>query len=103
MPDEVTMTAVLSNERDALWADLGDAIRRAINGRWSIECDNVLHRIRAIDSVLDFPMDWENVSMSFLQKFEELQRAAGIEPGINWATVRSLEDDRLTSRSRRVS
>lgn len=44
--------SVLRDEQLCLWTDLDEAQRRAINGMWSIECDNLCERIIAIARII---------------------------------------------------
>jgi hypothetical protein len=56
----------LRDELGYLWGDLGDAIHTAINGRWSIRCDNLEDRIRALTQLVG-PTPWEQVGMTLLE------------------------------------
>lgn len=39
------LTECLQQEQIALWTDLPEAVRRALNGHWSMECDWIVERI----------------------------------------------------------
>ena len=40
------LSAAVAEELIALWSDLGEAIRRAADRSWSVECDGLVHRCR---------------------------------------------------------
>lgn len=60
------------------WSDLGQARSRALNGRWSIECENVVHQIVGLTSLVG-PLDWGHVAADLILDgwFERIHAAAG--------------------------
>lgn len=49
-------------ELQCLWSDLEEAQRRAVNGDWSIDCDDKAQRIRDASSLVG-PVSWRNIAM----------------------------------------
>lgn len=49
-----------------LWRDLNSAQSRAINGRWSIECDNLEERIKNLTPLVG-ATPWEEIQIALLE------------------------------------
>lgn len=63
-----TITAcefVLREELVALWDDLSSAIRHAVNGQWSIQCDNLAWRMEQITRLVG-PCPHDRIQMPLL-------------------------------------
>lgn len=47
------------------WSDLRDARQHALNGNWSINCENVVSRIAGLTRLVG-PIDWEEVPVGLI-------------------------------------
>jgi hypothetical protein len=47
------------------WADLQSARRRALNGRWSMECDAQVSRIVGLTKLIG-PTPWQNIQVDLI-------------------------------------
>jgi hypothetical protein len=56
-PQPMTPLEAIREELESLWSDLGHAVRDAINGRWSMQCDNVARRIVVLTDIVG-PLKW---------------------------------------------
>lgn len=73
-----TPAAALEWLRGLAWGDLQQARGRALNGVWSMECDNVIDQIVGITSLVG-PEPWESVNVSLILDglYERIHEAAG--------------------------
>lgn len=60
------------------WHDLLDAQRRAINGRYSIDCESIVGRIAGLTRLMG-PISWESVPVALLLNgwYERINEACG--------------------------
>lgn len=60
------------------WGQLLEAKRGAINGRWSIQCENVVDRIAGLTRLVG-PQEWESVPVDLILNgwYERVNAAAG--------------------------
>lgn len=60
------------------WDDLESARRDAINGRWSIRCDNQVDRIIGLTRLVG-PLPWEHIQVSLILDgiYERIHEAIG--------------------------
>lgn len=63
----VSMTEAIEEELESLWDDLEKARRSAVNGQWSIECDNLVYRIQTL-TMLVGPTHWTRIQLNLLEK-----------------------------------
>jgi hypothetical protein len=52
-------------EQDCLWTDLDSAIRNAINGEWSMQCDWLVGRIAVLAKLTGYITVQEAISSTF--------------------------------------
>jgi hypothetical protein len=71
--------AAAREELAALWFDLEHEMTFAMNGRWSIACDNLVQRIVRL-SRLVAPTPWGQVPVSLLlnETYQRIYAAAGV-------------------------
>ena len=60
------LTQAVCDELEYLWNDLDDAMRYALNGTWSIQCDGLADRIKTLTQLVG-PTPWDKVQMSLLE------------------------------------
>ena len=75
-----TLDDAVHRELEHLWADLGNAMRNAYKGRWSVGCDNLVTRIVQLSRVAGTWLPWENVQYPMLLDgtWQAITTAAGI-------------------------
>lgn len=62
---EALKAAVCEELRD-LWCDLNRAQSHAVNGEWSIECDNLEERIKTLTPLVG-ATSWEEIQIALLE------------------------------------
>ena len=60
------LKAAVREELSDLWGDLHSAQNHAINGRWSIACDNLEERIKALTPLVG-ATPWDEVQIPLLE------------------------------------
>lgn len=72
-----------------LWDDLLNARRAAINGVWSMRCDDVVWRIGAL-TVLVGPTPWEEISWDLLldNTYQAIHEVLGVDAPVDMDRVR---------------
>lgn len=77
-PAEDLATAVRA-ELVALWSDLENAERDALNGIWSMQCDWITERIVTLSRLVG-ATPWDEIQIPLLQSglYEGILRSAGI-------------------------
>lgn len=75
-----TLDDAVHRELELLWADLGDAMRNACNGSWSIGCDNLVTRIVQLSRAAGTWVPWKKISYPLLLDgtWQGITAAAGI-------------------------
>lgn len=70
--------ALLRDELSNLWSDLDEAMNRAINGRWSMQCDWLTERIVTLTRFAG-ATPWEQVPTTLLLNgnYQGIMTAAG--------------------------
>jgi hypothetical protein len=63
-----------------LWSDLSNARHSAINGSWSIACDSIMHRIKALTTLVG-PTPWDEIKIELLEAgiYQRIHAELGIE------------------------
>jgi hypothetical protein len=92
-PDRDALAAALAEELVQLWGDLTAAVRYALTGSWSIQCENLAERIVALSRLVG-PTGWEHIDVKLLLDgvYEKVHREAGIEvPPVDWDRVRAVD------------
>jgi hypothetical protein len=91
--DPQTLEAATLAELEQLWGDMVQARRDALNGVWSVQCDNLVDRIVMLSRFVG-PLRWGQVGVSLLRDgtYERVHREAGIDyPPVDWARVAEVE------------
>lgn len=81
------------NEQIQLWGDLEQAVRNALRGGWSIQCDNLAWRITSL-AIFVGATPWGDVSVRLLRSgvYERILTEADIPyPPIDWEAVTLTE------------
>lgn len=86
-PNEDLITAC-REELDCLWHDLDKAIRRAIDGRWSIECDGLQGRIERLTKLVG-PTPWEAIQIPLLESgvYQRIHEGIGVVAEVDMVRV----------------
>ncbi len=84
------LTAAAQVELEHLWHDLHNARQVAVNGVWSIQCENLAYRIVMLSRLAGaLSADHVQVDVVLDGLYERLHREARIEyPPIDWDGVR---------------
>ncbi|MFG3046258.1 hypothetical protein ACGFZR_15180 [Streptomyces sp. NPDC048241] len=85
MVDTEKLEAVAREELVCLWGDLNEARMYAINGKWSIKCDQLEERIKDLTRLIG-PIPWEEIQLSLLEL--GIYQRVHAELGIDTAEVR---------------
>lgn len=89
-----TLEDAARQELAMLWSDLTNARRSALNGVWSIRCENVAYRIVMLSRFVG-PTSWQDVDVDLLLDgvYAKVYDEAGIDyPPIDWDRVREVKD-----------
>jgi len=78
--DEGKLEEAARTELALLWRDLESACRAAADGRWSMRCDSLVDRIKALTARVG-PTPWEEVPLVFVETrlYQEIHLAIGID------------------------
>lgn len=91
-----TLEEAAREELHLLWGDLRDAVNRAINGVWSIDCGHVEHRIKMLTQFVG-ATPWEMVPLPLLEGgiYQRIHAEMGVEADVDMVRVaetrRSIE------------
>lgn len=99
------LTTVLAEELVHLWDDLSLAIRHALNGKWSIQCDDLSERIATITHVVG-PTDPDSIQMPLLLDgtYDRIHQANGIvSPTWDRARIESMWNNYLNDQGGTVT
>lgn len=74
------LTQAVTDELEYLWNDLDNAMRYAINGTWSIQCDELADRIKTLTQLVG-PTHWESVQIRLLENgvYQRIHDELGVE------------------------
>lgn len=88
---ETGLTEAVCNELEYLWNDLDQAMRYAINGQWSIQCDGLADRIKTLTQLVG-PTPWEKVPLPMLERgvYQRLHDDLGIRVTPDMAKVAEI-------------
>lgn len=80
MVDVARLEEVAREELACLWGDLNEARRSAINGEWSIKCDNLTERIKDLTKILG-PTPWDEIQIPLLEAgvYQRIHAELGID------------------------
>ena len=86
-------------ELESLWGDLCDSQRNAQNGVWSIACDDVEDRIKAL-TVLVGHTNWQKIPLTLLMNgvYQRIHRDLGIRVRPDMAQVREIDEQQRNYR-----
>lgn len=90
-------------ELRSLWHDLDHAVRSALNGTWSMGCDDVTHRIKRLTRLVG-PTPWEAIQITLLESgvYQRIHAELGIEVTVDMDQVAEVRE-RIEDRRRRVT
>ena len=92
MTDDVkVLREALREELADLWFDLTEAQTHAHNGKWSIQCEYLERRIKALTPLVG-PTPWEKIQLLSLDNgvYERIHADLGIPVAIDWNQVAEL-------------
>lgn len=77
---EALVTEVVREELAHLWYDLHEAVRSALNGRWSIQCDYIQGRIEKLTKLVG-PTPWESIQIGLIETgvYQKINRDLGFD------------------------
>lgn len=80
MIDTNRLEQVAREELSFLWGDLNTARQSAIRNQWSIQCDNIAERIKAL-TLLVGPTPWEEIQIQLLEDgvYQRIHAEWGVE------------------------
>jgi|SRR5437899_1881031 len=86
MPE--TLEEVARDELHALWDDLLRARDSALRGRWSMECDWLVGRIKRLTPLVG-PTPWEEIQSRLLEDgtYQRIHREIGVEVSVDMEQV----------------
>lgn len=87
----MSMTEAVCDELEYLWGDLDNAMRYALNGRWSIQCDGLVDRIKTLTQLVG-PTSWDKIPLSMLENgvYQRLHDDLGIRVTPDMAKVAEI-------------
>lgn len=82
------LRAALREELAHLWDDMSIARRYALNGQWSMQCENVADRIKTITRLVG-PTPWGEVPMDVLELglYQRIHAELGIAAPVDMERV----------------
>ncbi|MET8378019.1 hypothetical protein [Streptomyces microflavus] len=88
MTDTTKLLEVAREELVCLWHDLDEARRRAVRNRWSVACDDLVDRIKALTPLVG-PTSWEEVQIRLLEDevYQRVHAELGIEAPVDMGKV----------------
>jgi hypothetical protein len=91
----------LREELACLWNDLDDARLGAINGRWSMRCDELADRIKDLTELVG-PTPWGEVPITLLElgHYQRIHQEIGMDGLVDAEQLAEVQ--RLIERSLRV-
>lgn len=106
MSELETLREAVREELDALWSDLNIARRDAINGIWSIRCDGLVERIKALTPLVG-ATPWEQIQIPLLEEgvYQRIHAELGISVDVDMERVTEvrghIDERRSEAASRR--
>ena len=91
-PDRLALLEdAVRDELVSLWADLDTAIRHAVDGQWSMQCDWVTDRIKQLTQLVG-PTPWEQVQISLLEGgiYQRIHAELGVCGEVDMARVAEI-------------
>lgn len=75
-----TLREALQEELSCLWTDLQTARRDALNGNWSMHCDWIEGRIKAITPLVG-PTSWRQLDIGLIEDgvYQRIHEEIGVE------------------------
>lgn len=88
MIDTAKLAEVARGELICLWGDLDEARRDAYDDQWSIGCDSLVERIKALTPLVG-PTPWAEVQIGLLEDgiYQRVHRQLGIEVAVDMDAV----------------
>lgn len=91
-----TPDSALRHLLELAWNDLYSVRRRALNGRWSMDCDSQVCRIIGLTRLVG-PLSWEHIQVDLLLDgvYERIHEAIGMPTPLqddDWRRVRAVKE-----------
>lgn len=88
MIDKRKLEAVARAELVDLWGDLERACQRAANGHWSIECEGLVERIKALTEAVG-PTHWGLIPLTLLEAdlYQQIHATLGVDAPVDMEQV----------------
>ncbi len=88
MTDAAKLFDVAREELSSLWRDLDAARRRAYRDQWSMECDSLVERIKALTPLVGHT-PWDEVQIPLLEDgiYQRVHAELGIEAPVDMVKV----------------
>ena len=87
------LKTAIRGELADLWHDLTTAQTQAHNGEWSVQCEYLERRIKALTPLVG-PTPWEQIQLLSLENgvYERVHTDLGISVAIDWESVAALRE-----------
>ncbi|MBQ1118459.1 hypothetical protein [Streptomyces sp. C3-3] len=88
MTDAAKLFDVAREELSSLWRDLDAARRRAYRDQWSMDCDSLVERIKALTPLVGHT-PWDEVQIPLLEDgiYQRVHAELGIEAPVDMGKV----------------
>ncbi|MYX67385.1 hypothetical protein K388_05557 [Streptomyces sp. KhCrAH-43] len=88
MIDTAKLLEVARGELISLWSDLDEARRDAYENQWSMGCDSLVERIKALTPLVG-PTPWAQVQIPLLEDgvYQRVHQELGIEVAVDMDAV----------------
>ena len=86
-----SLHVVARQELVCLWDDLQEARSSALNGEWSMQCDQLVWRIEALTKLLG-PTPWDAIPMPLLEDgiYQRIHADMGVNVDVDMAQVADI-------------
>lgn len=88
MTDTAKLLNVAREELYSLWCDLDAARRRAYHDQWSMDCDSLVERIKALTPLVGHT-PWEEVQIPLLEDgiYQRVHAELGVDAPVDMGKV----------------
>lgn len=88
MSELETLRAAVRDELDSLWSDLNNARYAAISGKWSMQCDFLVERIKNLTALVG-PTPWESIELQLLEDgiYQRVHAEVGVHAPVDMEHV----------------
>lgn len=83
-----SLRAAVRDELDSLWDDLAKARDTAIRGKWSMQCDSLVERIKKLTALVS-PTPWRSVDLELVEDgiFQRVHSELGVHTPVDTEAV----------------